>query len=164
MQFRTAATRIVGAAEEVAAGVGLILVVVITLYNVVNRYVLQQSAAWAPELAEMLFAWVVFLGASAAWKRGMHISISVVVRQLHPRAQAFVRLLGDVILIGFLAYATFLAVKITISSHARVSPVMRVPFSYVYASAALCFALMLVRQVASAARSLATAGTPVHDP
>jgi TRAP-type C4-dicarboxylate transport system permease small subunit len=143
-----------GAAEEAAAGVGLVLVVAITLYNVVNRYVLEQSAAWAPEAAEMLFAWVVFLGASAAWKRGMHISISVVVRQLQPRAQAFVRLLTDVILIVFLACATFLAIKITISSHARVSPVMRIPFSYVYASAALCFALMLLRQLAAAARAL----------
>ena len=34
---------------------------------------------------------------------------------------------------------------------------MRVPFSYIYASAAICFALMLLRQVMATARSLALA-------
>lgn len=146
-----------GAAEETVAGAGLVIVVIITIYNIVNRYVLEQSAVWAPELAGMIFAWVVFLGASAAWKRGMHISISVLVRRLGPRAQALVRLAGDAVLVAFLAYATYLAAKITVSSYSRLSPVMRVPFSYVYASAALCFALMLLRQVMAAARSLALA-------
>jgi TRAP-type transport system small permease protein len=146
-----------GAAEETVAGAGLVIVVIITIYNIVNRYVLEQSAVWAPELAGMIFAWVVFLGASAAWKRGMHISISVVVSRLGPRTQAVVRLAGDAVLVAFLAYATYLAAKITVSSYSRLSPVMRVPFSYVYASAALCFALMLLRQVMAAARSLALA-------
>lgn len=146
-----------GAAEETVAGAGLIAVVLITIFNIVNRYVLEQSAVWAPELAEMIFAWVVFLGASAAWKRGMHISISVVVSRLGPRAQALVRLAGDAILVAFLAYATYLAAKITLSSYSRLSPVMRVPFSYIYASAAICFSLMLLRQVMAAARSLTLA-------
>ena len=158
MQFRTAVRASLGAAEEVTAGVGLILVVAITIYNIVNRYVLEQSAIWAPELAEMIFAWVVFLGASAAWKRGMHISISVAVRLLPARAQALVRLSGDALLVVFFAYATYLAAKITLSSHSRLSPVMRVPFSYVYASIAICFALMLLRQIAAVA--LALAGGP----
>ena len=57
------------------------------------------------------------------------------------------------LLAAFLAYVTYLALKITVSSHSRLSPVMRVPFSYVYASAAAGFALMLVHQVAGLARA-----------
>ena len=95
----------------------------------------------------MIFAWVVFLGASAAWKRKMHISINVVVRYIDPRFLAVIRLLVGLILAVFLAYATYLAIKITISSHSRLSPVMRVPFSYVYSSAVLGFALMFLQQV-----------------
>ncbi|HXV23092.1 MAG TPA: TRAP transporter small permease [Alphaproteobacteria bacterium] len=140
--------------EEVVAGAGLVLVVGLTTYNIVNRYVLQRSGVWAPELAEMIFAWVVFLGASAAWKRNMHISIGVVVRYLGRRTRAVVGVLGDIVLIAFLAYVTYLAIKITISGHSRVSPVLRIPFSYVYAGAALSFGLMLVRRSVALARIL----------
>jgi TRAP-type C4-dicarboxylate transport system permease small subunit len=142
----TGVRRLLDNLEEVIAGIGLVLVVAITVYGIFNRYVLEGSAVWAPELAGFLFTWVVFLGASAALKRNMHISIGVVVRFLHPRVRAVVEVIADMVLVAFLAYATYLAMKITISSHSRLSPVMRMPFSYVYASAALGFALMLLRR------------------
>jgi len=147
-----AARRLLANLEELAAGTGLVLVVAITIYNIVNRYVLRQSGVWAPELAGMIFAWVVFLGAAAAYKRQMHISISVVVRYLPARLQVAVAQAGGLLLAAFLAYVTYLAFKITLSSHSRLSPVMRVPFSYVYASATIGFALMFVHQVAALAR------------
>jgi TRAP-type transport system small permease protein len=165
MTVRTAVRGVLGNFEELIAGVGLVAVFAIILYTIFNRYVLEGSAVWAPELAGIIFAWVVFLGASAAWKRGMHISIDVAVRFLAPRTQAVIRLLTDVVLTVFLAYATYLAIKITISSHSRLSPVMRVPYSYVYASAALGFALMFLQQLAAmigiGARGKATRKTPL---
>ena len=146
MSLWTAVRRFLDNVEEVIAGIGLVLVVAITVYGIFNRYVLERSAVWAPELAGFIFTWVVFLGASAALKRNMHISIGVVVRYLNPRVRAAVGVIADIVLVAFLAYATYLALKITISSHSRLSPVMRVPFSYVYASAALGLALMLLRR------------------
>ena len=146
MRLWTAVRRLLDNVEEAIAGIGLVLVIAITVYGIFNRYVLERSAVWAPELAGFIFTWVVFLGASAAWKRNMHISIGVVVRYLPPRVRAVIGVVADIVLVAFLAYATYLALKITISSHSRLSPVMRVPFSYVYASAALGFGLMLLRR------------------
>jgi len=140
--------------EELIAGTGLVVVVGLTMYNIINRYLLQKSGVWAPELAEMIFTWVVFLGAGAAWKRRMHISISVLVRNLHPRTQTVVTIITDIILIAFLAFSTYLAAKITISSHSRLSPVLRLPFSYVYASTVLAFALMTIRRAVALAHTL----------
>ncbi len=140
--------------EEIGAGIGFLLVIGLVTFTIVNRYVLQRSGVWAPELAVMIFAWVVFLGASAASKRDMHISIDVLVRHLGPRARALIRLFGDVLLVLFLAYVTYLSIKISISSYSRVSPVLRIPFSYVYASAALAFSLMLIRKTVDLMRFL----------
>lgn len=147
-------------AEEIAAGVLLACVIGITAYNIVNRYLLGLPAAWAPELAGFLFTWVVFLGASAAAKRDMHVSISVVTDRLGPALRAMIALATDAILLLFFAYAAYLAVKITISSYSRVSPVMRLPYSYVYASAALCFVLIGLRKLATVTRRLSGAGGP----
>ncbi len=141
-------------AEEVVAGVALVVVVALILYGIFNRYVLQVSSVWAPELASLIFTWVVFLGASAAWKRNMHISIDVIVSRLGPRVRVPIRVLTDAIVVVFLAYATYLAVSIAISSHVRLSPVLRVPFTYVYAAVALAFASMLLRKLASVRRAM----------
>jgi TRAP-type C4-dicarboxylate transport system permease small subunit len=142
---KTTARSLLANLEEIAAGAALVAIVTLTIYAIVNRYLLLGSAAWAPEVAGMLFAWVVFLGASIAWKRRMHVSIDVLVRRLRPAGQRRARLAVDLVMAAFLAYAGWLALQLTISSHARVSPVMRLPFSIVYASAVVGFALMLLR-------------------
>jgi TRAP-type transport system small permease protein len=145
--------------EEICAGACLVAVIAITAYNVINRYLLQQSAAWAPEIAGFIFTWVVFLGVSAAAKRGMHVSVRVLVDRLPPRWQAMLSTGVDVVLAAFFAYGAWLALKITVSSYARVSPVMGLPYSYVYASVVVCFALMLARTVLGLARQLRRPGT-----
>jgi TRAP-type transport system small permease protein len=154
MKLSAALRRCLSHAEELVAGIGFVAVVAVTIYNVFNRYVLQQSGVWAPELAGIIFAWVVFLGASAAWKRHMHVSIDVVVTRIGKRSQAATRLLAKLVLAAFLAYTTWLALSITVSSYSRETPVLRIPFSYIYASAALGFAIMLGRGLRDLAREL----------
>lgn len=138
--------------EEVTAGTCLVAIILVTLFNIVNRYLLQQSAAWAPELAGFIFTWTVFLGVSAAAKRGMHVRMGVVVDRLGTQWQARWRIVVEVLLAAFFAYAAYLAAKLTLSSYTRLSPVMRLPYSYVYASAALCFATMFARTTIDLAR------------
>lgn len=135
--------------EEAVAGALLLAVMAVTAYNVVNRYLLQQSAAWAPELAGFLFTWVVFVGAAAAARRGMHVSVGVVMNRLPPRLGHWTREVGDLILIGFFAYALWLSLKISVSSYSRVSPAMHLPFTFVYLSVVVCFSLCLARSLAA---------------
>jgi TRAP-type transport system small permease protein len=147
MLSRSACVGILRNLEEIGAGACLVAVIAITGYNIINRYLLQQSAAWAPEVAGFIFTWVVFLGVSAAAKRGMHVSVRVLVDRLPPRWQAALGTAVDIVLAAFFAYAAWLALKITISSHARVSPVTGLSYSYVYASVVVCFAAIFARQV-----------------
>jgi len=148
------ASHLIDRAEETLAGALLVVVMIVTAYNVINRYVFELSAAWAPELAGFIFTWVVFLGASAAARRGMHVSIDLVVDRLGPRARRWTILAGEIILICFYAYTAWLAIRITASSYTRVSPVMHVPYSYVYASVVLAFSLMFARGLVSLWRQL----------
>lgn len=146
---KSGALRLLDRAEEVSAGVLLVAVMAITAYNVVNRYLFQLSAVWAPELAGFLFTWVVFLGTSAAARRGMHVSMEAVADRLTPKARRWTLMAGEIILIAFFAYTAWLALRITISSYSRVSPVMRVPYSFVYASVVVSFSLMFARGTAA---------------
>ena len=124
-----------------------VAVIAITVYNIINRYLLQQSAAWAPEIAGFIFTWVVFLGVSAAAKRDMHVSVRVLVDRLPPRWRAVLSTGVDIIWPLSLRTARWLALKITVSSYARVSPVAGLSYSYVYASVVVCFAAIFARKV-----------------
>jgi TRAP-type C4-dicarboxylate transport system permease small subunit len=154
MLRRDAALGILRNLEEICAGTCLVSVIAITVYNIVNRYLLQRSGAWAPELAGFIFTWVVFLGVSAAAKRGMHVSVRVLVDRFPPRWQAVLSTAVDVVLVAFFAYGVWLALKITISSYARVSPVMGLSYSYVYASVVVSFAAILARKAVCLGRQL----------
>jgi TRAP-type C4-dicarboxylate transport system permease small subunit len=154
MLARSALVRILRNLEEICAGACLVGVIAITVYNIINRYLLQQSAAWAPELSGFIFTWVVFLGVSAAAKRGMHVSVRVLVDRFPPPWQTALHTAVDSLLAAFFAYGAWLALKITVSSYTRVSPVMGLPYSYVYASVVVCFAAIFARKVLGLARQL----------
>jgi TRAP-type C4-dicarboxylate transport system permease small subunit len=66
---------------------------------------------------------------------------------LPPRWQSVLGTAVDIVLAVFFAYAAWLALKITLSSYARVSPVTGLSYSYVYASVVVCFAAIFARKV-----------------
>jgi TRAP-type C4-dicarboxylate transport system permease small subunit len=55
------------------------------------RYGLNHSLFWAEELGRILLVWITFLGASAAFKRGAHMGVDIIVRRLSPRARTLCR-------------------------------------------------------------------------
>lgn len=63
------------------------LLVVTVVVNVFARYVLQIGLIWAEEVTILLFVWVVFLGAYAAYRRRAHMAITFVVDWLPASAQ-----------------------------------------------------------------------------
>jgi TRAP-type C4-dicarboxylate transport system permease small subunit len=84
----------------------------------------------------------------------MHVSVRVLVDRFPPRCQAVLGSAVDLVLAAFFAYGAWLALKITASSYARVSPVIGLSYSYVYASVVVCFAAIFARKVCSLAGRL----------
>jgi C4-dicarboxylate transporter, DctQ subunit len=62
--------------EELAAAVLIILMVLLVTAQVLSRYLLHVSLSYTEEIVRYLFVWATFLGASAAVRKGRHLSIS----------------------------------------------------------------------------------------
>ena len=58
-----------------AAALALMLMMAILTYQVVARYVLNSSPAWAEQSALILMIWLTFLGTAVGIAEGFHISI-----------------------------------------------------------------------------------------
>lgn len=139
-------------AEEAVAGAALVVVVLVTCWGVVTRYVTEQPATWAGEVAGIAFAWLVFLGAAAGFKYGMHVAIDMLVvalpRPLRRALMAFV----DALVLVFLAILFVLAVQFSIDAWSDPTSVLRLPRSVTYASVVVGSACMAVRYAQAAWR------------
>ncbi|MDW5377869.1 TRAP transporter small permease [Halomonas sp. HP20-15] len=70
--------------ERLLASLGLMIIALISLANVVVRYVTDASFAFTEEFSVFLLVVVTFAGAAVAVRRNGHIRISLVERALPP--------------------------------------------------------------------------------
>ena len=138
--------RVADRVEEVVACAALVVVVAAVIWGVLTRYITAQPAPWSGEVAGMAFAWVVFVGAAAGFKRGAHVSIDLLTRRLPARlGQPFAWAL-DLGLLLFMAYVVWLGFAFTVRNWDNPSSVLRLPLSITYASVLFGFTAMTVRQ------------------
>jgi TRAP-type C4-dicarboxylate transport system permease small subunit len=133
------------------------------LLGVLTRYVTESPAVWTTELSGILFTWVVFIGAMMAYRDGKHIRITLLVDKMPSRARRTVLFAGDVIVIGFLSYTAILSVKMMMLGATRLSPVMRIPFSWVYLATVIAFSAMALSAVMRLA-GVISGSEPGQDP
>jgi len=139
-------------AEEAIAGAALVVVVLVTCWGVVTRYVTEQPATWTGEVAGIAFAWLVFLGAAAGFKYGMHVAIDMLVVALPVPLRRVLMAFVDVLVLAFLAILFVLAVQFSIDAWTDPTSVLRLPRSVTYVSVVVGSACMAVRYGQSAWR------------
>lgn len=144
---RAGLSRMVASFEEVVAGFALLVVIFAVSWGVLSRYVSRQPAPWANEVATLAFAWLIFIGAAACFKHGMHPSIDMVVRRLPPGLARAASILTHVLTTGFCALMVWLGIVFSVEAWSDPTPVLRLPMTIVYGPVTLGFALMLVRYV-----------------
>ena len=133
--------------EEIVASAALIVVILSVCWGVLTRYVTEQPAAWAGELAVIGFAWVVFLGASACFKYKLHAGIDMLTVLLPPAVLRVIRILVHALVLGFCAFMVWFGVRFSIDAWDNPTSVLRWPSTVLYGAVTLGFALMLVRYV-----------------
>ncbi|WP_050468406.1 TRAP transporter small permease [Herbaspirillum chlorophenolicum] len=146
--------------EEIVAGIGLIIIVLSVTWGVVTRYLLAQPAAWSGEVAGIAFAWTVFVGAAAVFKRGEHISIDLAIEYLPAAPRRLLQLLVDIFVFLTLAAVAGLALKFSIATIDAPTTILRIPQSVTYSGAAVGFMLMTIRHTMFAVRRLRQPGEP----
>lgn len=63
---------------------GISLGVILAFANVVLRYFFEMSITWAGELTNYLFMWSALFGAAYGFKKGVHISVTMLLEKLPP--------------------------------------------------------------------------------
>lgn len=130
--------------QQVFGALLLVFTVVVTLVNVVMRYLIGASIVWADEAARMGFIWLTFVGAAVAVATGNHLAIDTLVEQA-PRGLR--RVLVVIANLGALAFFGLLIAggyEQAASNMTQLSPALRVPLGYLYAAVPVSAVLMVV--------------------
>ncbi|MCC5904327.1 MAG: TRAP transporter small permease [Halomonas sp.] len=124
------------AMEHVIATLLVALIISVSA-NVIGRAVLNHSLPWADELARMLFIWLIFIGAAAAFARYEHIAVDFLARRLKPRAAHVLYLFQHLMitaLMGVIIWGGFLV----LSRSTGRTAILGVPWNFVNVSLVLC--------------------------
>jgi TRAP-type C4-dicarboxylate transport system permease small subunit len=138
-------------AEGALALTGAIMLGVV-LVQVLFRYVVQASLSWSEELARYAFVWAIFLGASAATRRGQHIVMGALVSLLPAPLRRGLAVLAALCFAALAALLVVLGVVLMHAARFQVSTGLQVPISWVYAALPVGMALCLLHLLAGLAR------------
>lgn len=141
----------------------LVALIVSVSANVVGRAVFNRSIPWADELARMLFIWLIFIGAAAAFARYEHIAVDILVRRLKPRAAHMLYLFQHLLisaLMGVIIWGGF----IVMSRASGRTAILGVPWNIVNVSLVLCAIFIAVVALWRAWQSIMQIRSPTPPP
>ena len=129
--------------ERVLVVLSLLIAAVVFL-QVVFRYVLQQPLFWSEELPRYLLIWMSFLSAALAQKDEAHINITLAVTPLPRVVRRWIRLLANLVILGFLGILIYSGALVTKITAAHRSTALQIPMAIVYVALPVGAALMML--------------------
>jgi len=147
--MKSAFSRLLGNLDSVLSCVALVVVILSVTYGVILRYLFGDPPVWTNELAGIAFTWLVFLGASVAFKRRMHIGIDLLVKRIPRKARWVTELATHIVLLVFFGYIVVYGTLFSFEALAQPTSIMRLPNTCFYAAVPVSFALMLLQQFAN---------------
>lgn len=133
--------------EEAVAGVFLLVLLVLTTWNVVKRWVTGASLPWTEEISYLCYAWVVFVGASAGYKRCLHSSIDLMVQLLPEKVRKMAAVLTTVLTLVVIAAVALLSFWLCKEAYTKLTPILHIPYTFVDLSVAVGFVCMCIHGV-----------------
>ena len=126
------------------SNVALSIILLTICWTVWCRYVLGSPVVWYEDITSLGFAWFIFMSMAAVHNRRGHVGIDVFTSMLPQRAQMALEQLSDLFMTVFCSYVSYLCILQVIATPAR-STILYIPFSYMFSSLALGFAVMAIR-------------------
>ncbi|WP_296993500.1 TRAP transporter small permease [Thalassospira sp. UBA1131] len=129
---------------KIAVGLALAVILALTLAQVVLRYFFDSPLLWSEELSRLLVVWMTFIGAAVVCWQGRHLSVDVFVVLLPKGARRIVRLINQILALGFLTILTWKSFRIVKLENFQEMSILPLPAGTVRLAATVGAILMIV--------------------
>ena len=82
---------------NVLAGVSFLVMVVLTCWQVLTRYILNNPSSWSEELVSYLFAWMALFGSSLVVGERGHMNIPLLMDRINHKGKKFLAIFSEII-------------------------------------------------------------------
>ncbi len=105
------------------------------------------TGTWSEEACTYLFIWLVFTGASLAYKRNQHFAVDFIIERLNKKHARAMHILISCMVIVFSLIITYEGVRQAIHGLSVITPVLEFPRAIPYAAVPAGGILLLSRAV-----------------
>lgn len=133
--------------DQIIASSSLALIVLLTVYGVVMRYVLNAPSAWVEEVCLALFVWFTFMGASVLMSHQEHVNVDYLIKKLPIIVYRFINdILVPIMISIALMFMLFYGLQLLQMSENRFTSTLKIPYAYIYAAIPVSAFFMLYHQ------------------
>lgn len=119
--------------DTIISSISMFAIVVVSIWGVFARYILNSPSSWTEELSLGLFVWLTFFGISVLARRGEIVSIEFLLSLLPESVRyIFQKIIIPLITIIALGLLIYLGFKLTMFSQTRLTSILRIPYTYIY--------------------------------
>ncbi len=118
--------------------------VILTLVQVIARYLLRNPPPWSEELARTCFIWVVYIGMSMACRKQEHVNVNFLAEKLPQTLQKWVNLISNLVVLFFLGMMTISGILLVINTRTMMMTSVDIPMGVAYTSIAVMGVIMTI--------------------
>ena len=134
------------------ASIAMVVLTLVTAAGVVMRYVVKSPILWQEEIQAFCQVWMIFLGASVAFRAGSIVAIEMFVDALPEKGQKIMSCVIDMIVLfvlSFLMMKSHAYIQQVFGQSGRPTAILRIPYTVIYGVAPYGCALMMVSYILS---------------
>lgn len=106
MSFLKKTNDIINKYELEVAKVGLASIIILVFIGAVSRTI-KIPLAWTTDVSQLIFGWVIFLGADAAFTRKRHVGVEIIEARLSPKKRIYLLITWNILIATFLGLCMY---------------------------------------------------------
>ena len=132
--------------EEVFVSAGLAILILLVFISATLRW-FGIDMSWSVDMAQLMFAWVCFIGADLAMRRVRHMGVDIVVDRLPKKVVNGIYILNNMLIMSFLLLVVYYGINLCIINAQRQFNTLPLSYSFVTASAPVGALLMMLTSI-----------------
>lgn len=135
--------------DLVISGIALIVLIILTFLGSLMRYIINKPIIWQEEVQIGLAIWVIFFGASAAFRYSNHIAIDMIVDMFPKNIQKIIEVLIAIVTISVLFFMLINGKNLVLQfiKTNRSTNILHIPSQYIYSAIPLGCFLMIINYI-----------------
>lgn len=128
---------------EAALFASLVLMAAVTILQIIFRMFFD-ALTWSEEMTCFLLVLASFLGTAVAFKRGAHISVTLVIKYFPLPIRKLAALFSQLVGIFFFGVVARYGTTLSVNESYQVSPALEISMFWIYMILPVCSAIVLI--------------------